>query len=339
MQCQANYDRYYLLTNTYIHGSTDDEAHRRVFRIAHRRWIINVTAELLQIIGKLSTSCRNFHIFKSKKNNNLVLSYKSQYNQTHPIMRKEKSKFIPFPMILHDIIEMCEVNNCEDIISWQPHGLAFKIRKPIKFQDIILPLFFKHKTMKSFMRQLYHYSFQRITKGEDAGCYHHKLFVRQEKSLAQEIIRSTRKNSKKKSTSHTNTNVYPDLSGHDSHKVETSFYINAAPKSDPNTSMTFFSGSETNDLGLLGVKDPKTTQELERASMKTNYIVPLDNGRYNMSKIPTSASIGDIEEGKEEIETEVDLYSPNLKQTSIFMETFEDDLQFSLVLQSLCLML
>ena len=114
-------------------------------------------------------------------------------------MSKEKSKFIPFPMILHDVIEMCEVNNHEDIISWQPHGLAFKIHKPNKFQEIILPIFFKHQIMKSFMRQLYHYRFQRITKGEDVGCYHHELFVRQEKSLAQGIVRSTKKGNKKMS--------------------------------------------------------------------------------------------------------------------------------------------
>ena len=192
------------------------------------------------------------------------------------------------------------------------------------------------------MRQLYYYRFQRITKGEDADCYHHKLFVRQEKSWAQRIIRSNRKD--KKSTSHADTKIYQELSGrnykYDIHNGETSYYENATPISDPNTMLV--SGSVSNDNGLLDNKDSETTQELAHnpCSVNTldqNLIVPLDSGSYKMSKMPTNTLSDDIKEAKKEKDTEVDLYSPNLEQTSIFMDNFGDDVQFSLVLQSLCL--
>ena len=247
-------------------------------------------------------------------------------------------------MILHDMIEICEQNNLEDFISWQPHGLAFKIRKSNKFQDIILPIFFRHKNMKSFMRQLYYYGFQRITEGEDTDCYHHKLFVREEKSWAQGIARSTRKGNNKKSTSHTDTNIYPELNGrdhkHDIHKGEISYYVNTATMSDPKTS-TGFSLSQNYANGLFVNKDSKKNGDLEynETTVEQNLNVSLDNGSYNMSKVLTSASPLDIQGQKKEKDTEVDLYSPNLKRTSIFMKTVEDDLQFSLVLQSLRSML
>ena len=44
---------------------------------------------------------------------------------------------------------------------------------------------------------------------------------------------------------------------------------------------------------------------------------------------------GDNAETMSARDTEVDLYAPNLRPTSIYMETLEDDLQFSLVLESL----
>ena len=262
-------------------------------------------------------------------------------------MIKEKSKFIPFPMILHGIIEMCEANNFEDIISWQPHGLAFKIRKPKKFREIILPIFFKHQRLKSFMRQLYYYSFQRITNGEDLGCYHHKKFVRQEKSWARGIIRSTRKGNDKTPSSHTVAYVHPEFIGRDHkygiHKVETSSYVNEVPVSYPNTNMTL-NGSQTNVTGLLDNKDFKLIQEsadntyYKKISEQT-LNVTLENRSCEVSKTQPSTLLGEVEEVAKAKETEVDLYSPNLEQTSIFMETVEDDLEFSLVLQSLRLML
>ena len=53
------------------------------------------------------------------------------------------------------------------------------------------------------------------------------------------------------------------------------------------------------------------------------------------SRMKPSSLAGDNVEKTNTRDTEDDLYAPNLRPTSIYMETLEDDLQFSLVLESL----
>ena len=44
----------------------------------------------------------------------------------------------PFPWRLHEMLEAVEREGLEHIVSWQPHGRAFMVKKPKEFVDKIL---------------------------------------------------------------------------------------------------------------------------------------------------------------------------------------------------------
>lgn len=98
----------------------------------------------------------------------------------------------PFPMKLFSMLEhIDEVDqDLSDVISWLPHGRAFKVHKPKKFADTVLPRFFHQNKYASFQRQLNLYGFSRITrKGADRGSYYHEYFLRGKKFLCNSIHR------------------------------------------------------------------------------------------------------------------------------------------------------
>lgn len=94
----------------------------------------------------------------------------------------------PFPLKLHDLLESVQEDGYEGIISWQPHGRCFVVRKPKEFVEL-LPSYFKLRKLASFQRQLNLYGFQRMTRGRDRGGYYHELFLRGRAFLAHSIER------------------------------------------------------------------------------------------------------------------------------------------------------
>jgi len=72
----------------------------------------------------------------------------------------------PFPIRLHKMLDKMEADGHGDVISWQPHGRCFVVRKPKEFKEL-LPIYFKLSKMASFQRQLNLYGFQRLTRGRD----------------------------------------------------------------------------------------------------------------------------------------------------------------------------
>jgi hypothetical protein len=88
----------------------------------------------------------------------------------------------------------------ESIVSWQPHGKAFRVHLPYAFARTVMPCYFKQTKYKSFQRQLHIYGFHRICKGVDKGAYCHSLFMRSNKSTS--VLMSCQK-IKGKSTSST----------------------------------------------------------------------------------------------------------------------------------------
>ena len=65
-----------------------------------------------------------------------------------------------------------------DIITWLPDGKSFTIIRPKSFVTEILPGFFKSSKYSSFTRKLHRWGFQRHLRGEDAGAFFHKHFIR-----------------------------------------------------------------------------------------------------------------------------------------------------------------
>jgi hypothetical protein len=80
--------------------------------------------------------------------------------------------------------EMASVGD-ERIVSWQPHGKAFRVHQPEVFARTVMPRYFNKQTKyKSFQRQLHVYNFRRISKGMDTGAYFHTMFIRNKKAMS-----------------------------------------------------------------------------------------------------------------------------------------------------------
>jgi hypothetical protein len=77
----------------------------------------------------------------------------------------------PFTWQLYHMLADAERYGFQSIISWQPHGRAFRVHDQERFERIILPFYYKSSKYKSFSRQLNLYSFVRLTRsgGPDQG--------------------------------------------------------------------------------------------------------------------------------------------------------------------------
>lgn len=84
-----------------------------------------------------------------------------------------------FPCKLFGMLE----NEDESVVGWQSHGRAFQIRDSTHFVTRVLPKYFAKSKTSFFRSQLSLYGFKRITKGRDANCYYHELFLRGRQDL------------------------------------------------------------------------------------------------------------------------------------------------------------
>jgi HSF-type DNA-binding len=83
-----------------------------------------------------------------------------------------------FPETLHELLEMADREQLDDIVSWLPHKRAFRINNKERFMQEILPMYFKGQNRwSSFLRQLNLYGFSRVAKGTDYGAYYHELMI------------------------------------------------------------------------------------------------------------------------------------------------------------------
>jgi hypothetical protein len=72
----------------------------------------------------------------------------------------EVDKVAPFLLKLYEIVSSPV---SDDLVCWSEHGETFKIVNRTKFAGDVLPLYFKHDNLRSFIRQLNIYGFQRCT--------------------------------------------------------------------------------------------------------------------------------------------------------------------------------
>jgi HSF-type DNA-binding len=97
---------------------------------------------------------------------------------------------IPFPVKLFAMLELIEADGLGDVVSWQPHGRCFVVRKPAAFSTGVLPTFFPGTNKwTSFQRQLNIYGFTRLSKGKDQGGYYHEYFLRGHSHLVKHVHR------------------------------------------------------------------------------------------------------------------------------------------------------
>ena len=97
---------------------------------------------------------------------------------------------VPFPGKLFNMLQQIDLHDTDlaQIVAWQPHGRCFLVRNAQKFEEIILPRFFKMKIYDSFRRQLNLWGFKRISqKTSDYGAYYHKRFLRSKMLLHRDV--------------------------------------------------------------------------------------------------------------------------------------------------------
>jgi hypothetical protein len=99
------------------------------------------------------------------------------------------------------MLEAMATNGSQHVVSWQPHGQAFRVHQPEVFARTIMARYFKQTNYKSFLRQLNIYGYRRINKGMDNGAYYHSHFIRNKNSMSLRMVREKIKgagNSKKR---------------------------------------------------------------------------------------------------------------------------------------------
>mmetsp|Transcript_35916 Transcript_35916/g.66166 ORF Transcript_35916/g.66166 Transcript_35916/m.66166 type:complete len:171 (-) Transcript_35916:139-651(-) len=77
-----------------------------------------------------------------------------------------------FIVKLHQMLSNPDISG---IISWLPHGRAWRILQRKAFEDQVIPLYFRHCRYSSFMRQVNGWGFRRVTNGTDYNAYYHEV--------------------------------------------------------------------------------------------------------------------------------------------------------------------
>ncbi|CAJ1950856.1 unnamed protein product [Cylindrotheca closterium] len=98
----------------------------------------------------------------------------------------------PFPMKLYSMLQEARQKQWEDVVSWAPDGLSFRVHDIDRFMTDVLPIYFNQSKFKSFQRQLNFYNFTRIMNNgglEGAYTYRHRYLIRGNKEMCTKIIR------------------------------------------------------------------------------------------------------------------------------------------------------
>jgi len=64
-----------------------------------------------------------------------------------------------------------------NIIRWTEEENGFVILSQSKFSEVVLPVYFKHGNLHSFIRQLNMYGFSK-KRNKDMNYYHHPSFIK-----------------------------------------------------------------------------------------------------------------------------------------------------------------
>uniref|UniRef100_A0A7S4IRJ4 HSF-type DNA-binding domain-containing protein n=1 Tax=Vannella robusta TaxID=1487602 RepID=A0A7S4IRJ4_9EUKA len=90
----------------------------------------------------------------------------------------------------------------DEIVRWGPDGTSFLILQEHSFQKDILPKYFKHDNLCSFIRQLNTYGFRKISGSKDMNSEHNVLEFEQpdfQKDCPEQLTQLKRKQHKKSS--------------------------------------------------------------------------------------------------------------------------------------------
>lgn len=92
------------------------------------------------------------------------------------------------PSKLHAILSIPELQH---IIAWDTHGRSFNVLKPRIFETEVLPKYFAHSKMTSFLRLVNGWNFRRLTSDDNpnSGSYYNEYFLRSMPWLCNKMFR------------------------------------------------------------------------------------------------------------------------------------------------------
>ncbi|KAF3706915.1 Heat shock factor protein 1 [Channa argus] len=102
------------------------------------------------------------------------------------------------PAFLTKLWTLVEDPDTDPLICWSPNGTSFHVFDQGRFSKEVLPKFFKHNNMASFIRQLNMYGFRKVVHIEQGGLvkperddteFQHPFFIRGQEHLLENIKR------------------------------------------------------------------------------------------------------------------------------------------------------
>lgn len=96
---------------------------------------------------------------------------------------------LQFPWKLHQLLENVEAEGSGAIVSWLPHGKAFRVHNKPKFVSTVMSSYFNSTKYKSFQRNLNLWGFETITQGPDKGSIYNRFFIKNIPDLCARMIR------------------------------------------------------------------------------------------------------------------------------------------------------
>ncbi|XP_072532630.1 heat shock factor protein 1 isoform X2 [Salminus brasiliensis] len=102
------------------------------------------------------------------------------------------------PAFLTKLWTLVEDPETDPLICWSPHGNSFHVFDQGRFSKEVLPKYFKHNNMASFVRQLNMYGFRKVVHIEHGGLvkpekddteFQHTFFIRGQEHLLENIKR------------------------------------------------------------------------------------------------------------------------------------------------------
>mmetsp|Transcript_6847 Transcript_6847/g.6714 ORF Transcript_6847/g.6714 Transcript_6847/m.6714 type:complete len:192 (-) Transcript_6847:885-1460(-) len=106
-------------------------------------------------------------------------------------MTRNKRDRIRPTSFLSKTFDMVSHEDYRDIVSWTDDGNSFVIKDVNEFSSRILPLYFRHKNLASFIRQLNMYDFHKSKDSGEQQIFSHPNFVKGQKDLLDHIHRKT----------------------------------------------------------------------------------------------------------------------------------------------------
>ena len=243
-------------------------------------------------------------------------------------MTTTPNSFAPFPQRLYTMLMKCEGFNLKEVVSWQSHGKSFKIHNTEMFVEQILPLFFRHTRIKSFTRQLYNYGFRRVNRGEDTGCYHHHSFLKGNEQLVRKILRiksQPKVTISNSSDNNRNKNISIDSQG--------DYFLNNDSDNDFHRNVN---GSFMQDNDEFDRKGMSQSQDKNQARCITPVSFGEEDVIHEKCFYQGEKCLNINNKERSPNTKEIALFRKNAKRKSgIYMDTFEDDVYFGLVIESL----